>query len=59
MVNYMNKSNRHNILIYFDFIAALLFPVIAVFRVREYYQWLIFNSNFSYCDRIIIAKCIS
>ena len=36
MVNYMNKSNRHNILIYFDFIAALLFPVIAVFRVREY-----------------------
>lgn len=55
MVNYMNKSNRHNILIYFDFIAALLFPVIAVFRVREYYQWLIFNSNFSYYDGIIVA----
>ena len=36
MVNYMNKSNRHNILIYFDFIAALLFPVIAVFQVEEY-----------------------
>ena len=36
MVNYMNKSNRHNILIYFDFIAALFFPVIAVFQVEEY-----------------------
>ena len=32
----MNKNNKYNILIYLDLVAAILFPVIAVFQVEEY-----------------------
>ena len=32
----MNKNNKYNILIYLDLVAAILFPVIAVFQVKEY-----------------------